>query len=342
MTSLFKLRSLNWQRFHFTKVIVTMKKVLLTGANGFIGQVLAQKLSELGVEITFLVRNNQTPSPLHNTVVLDLTDAWQINPCEGIDTVFHLAGKAHALSEIAADDAQYHAINTQGTHKLLAAAKQAGVERFIFFSSVKAVADSSLLIDEAVDTLPDTPYGLSKRAAEQLVLQGDFVPHPVIVRPCMVYGNTHKGNLPRMIKAIERGFFPPLPEVYNRRTMVHVEDVVQAALLTAQHPQACGQTYIISDGSTYSSRQLYESICHALNKHIPHWNIPLSLLNRLAKIGDDIGRLNGHRFIFDSQALDKLLGSAWYSSAKIERELNFKARYTLEQALPEIVHYLQT
>jgi nucleoside-diphosphate-sugar epimerase len=326
--------------FPLLKIIVTMKKVLLTGANGFIGQVLAQKLSALGLEIKLLVRSdavNQTG----DSVALDLTAEWTMNPCEGVDTVFHLAGKAHALSEIAADDAQYHAVNTEGTRKLLVAAKQAGVEKFIFFSSVKAVADSVLMLDESDETMPDTPYGLSKRAAEQLVLHGEYVPHPVVIRPCMVYGNTHKGNLPRMIKAIESGFFPPLPEVYNRRTMVHVEDVVQAAIVAAQHPSACGQIYIVGDGQAYSSRQIYEWICHALDKHIPHWTIPLSLLNRLAKIGDDIGRLNGHRFIFDSQALDKLLGSAWYSSAKIERELDFKASYTLEQALPEIVRYLQ-
>lgn len=318
-----------------------MKKVLLTGADGFIGQVLARELQALNIDITLLVRKPVFQST-SGQIVLDLTQEWAINPCEGIDTVFHLAGKAHALSEIAADDNQYYAVNTEGTRKLLAAAKQAGVRRFIFFSSVKAVADSSMMQDESNQGLPNTPYGLSKHAAEQLVLQGNYVPHPVVIRPCMVYGNSQKGNLPRMIKAIERGFFPPLPEVYNRRSMVHVDDVVRAAILTVEQLQACGQIYIVGDGQNYSSRQLYEAICQATDKKIPHWTIPLSLLNRLAKIGDSIGRLNGHRFLFDSQALDKLLGSACYSSAKIERDLGFKAQITLKQALPAIVHYLNT
>jgi len=317
-----------------------MKKVLLTGADGFIGQVLARKLHALGVDTTLLVRK-PVFQPTCEKIVLDLTQTWTTNPCKGIDTVFHLAGKAHALSEIAADDNQYYAVNTEGTRKLLDAAKQAGVKRFIFFSSVKAVADSSTMQDETNQALPNTPYGLSKHAAEQLVLQGNYVPHPVVIRPCMVYGNSSKGNLPRMIKAIEQGFFPPLPEVYNRRSMVHVDDVVHAAILSVEQLKACGQIYIVGDGQNYSSRQLYEWICQATDRKIPHWTIPLSLLNRLAKIGDSIGRLNGHRFLFDSQALDKLLGSACYSSAKIERDLGFKASITLKQALPEIVRYLQ-
>lgn len=317
-----------------------IKKVLLTGANGFIGQVLAKQLQEAGIEVKALVRDKSAVSNLES-VVLDLTDTWDVNPCSGVDTVFHLAGKAHALSEIAAEDDEYRLINTEGTSKLLEAAQQAGVERFVFFSSVKAVGDMAAMQDESNQTLPDTPYGQSKRAAEELVLNGGYVPHPVVIRPCMVYGNSHKGNLPRMIAAIKRGFFPPLPEVHNRRSMVHVEDLAAAAILAAQNPQAAAQTYIVSDGQSYSTRQLYEWICIALHKKPLPVAIPASLLTQLAKLGDKIGQLRGRRFMFDSDALEKLLGSAWYSSAKIESELGFKARRNLQEALPEIVRYLK-
>lgn len=317
-----------------------IKKVLLTGANGFIGQVLATQLLAAGIEVKALVRD-KTIQPELESVVLDLTCDWEINPCEGVDTVFHLAGKAHALSEIAADDKEYQLINTEGTRKLLEAAKQAGVERFVFFSSVKAVGDMAVMQDESNQTQPDTPYGQSKRAAEELVLNGGYVPHPVVIRPCMVYGNSEKGNLPRMISAIKRGFFPPLPEVHNHRSMVHVEDLARATLLAAQNPQAAGQIYIVSDGQTYSTRQLYELICSALNKRPLPVSIPISLLKGLAKIGDKIGHQRGQRFMFDSDTLEKLLGSAWYCSAKIESELGFQAKYHLKEALPEIVRYLK-
>lgn len=315
-------------------------KVLLTGANGFIGQVLAKQLLAAGIEVKALVRNNAI-NPEMESVALDLTEAWSINPCTGVDTVFHLAGKAHALSEIATDDEGYRLINTEGTRKLLEAAKQAGVTRFVFFSSVKAVGDMAAMQDESNQSLPDTPYGHSKRAAEELVLNGGYVPHPVVIRPCMVYGNSDKGNLPRMIAAIKRGFFPPLPEVNNHRSMVHVEDLARAALLAAQNSKAAGQIYIVSDGQPYSTRQLYEWICEALHKKPLPFSLPISGLNLLAKIGDIIGQLRKRRFMFDSDALDKLTGSAWYSSAKIETELGFHAKHHLQKALPEIVGYLE-
>ncbi len=315
-----------------------MKTVLLTGSSGFIGQVLLQRLQESAINVNNLVRNNHIEIP--NKIFLDLTENWLINPCEGVDTVFHLAGKAHALSEVSQDNAQYQQINTQATRKLLEAAQQAGVKRFIFFSSVKAVGDSEILQNETSQLPADTPYGQSKYAAEQLVLQGNYVLHPVVIRPCMVYGNSKKGNLPKMINAIVRGFFPPLPEVNNHRSMVHVEDIVQAALLAANTSKAAGEIYIVSDGQDYSSRQLYELICKALNKSISRFSIPLIVLNFLAKLGDIIGKLLARRFIFDSDTQQKLLGSARYSSQKIENELGFKAKYSLQQSLPEIIHYL--
>ncbi len=317
-----------------------MKKVLITGVNGFIGQVLAKQLLAAGIEVKGLVRDKAV-NPAIESIVLDLTAAWQINTCEGVDTVFHLAGKAHALSEIAADDKEYRLINTEGTRKLLEAAKQAGVERFVFFSSVKAVGDMAAMQDESNQTQADTPYGHSKRAAEELVLNGGYVRHPLVIRPCMVYGLSEKGNLPRMISAIKRGFFPPLPEVDNHRSMVHVKDLATAAILAAQNPKAAGQIYIVSDGQANSTRQLYEWICFALNKKPLPFSIPVFVLKMLAKIGDLIGKLRGRRFMFDSDALEKLLGSAWYSSAKIESELGFQAKRHLQEALPEIVRYLK-
>ncbi len=317
-----------------------MKTVLLTGSRGFIGQVLLQQLQASAIEVKNLVRDNH--EKISNPIFLDLTDNWTINPCDGVDTVFHLAGKAHALAELSQENEEYKQINTDATRKLLEAAQQAGIRRFIFFSSVKAVGDSETMQNETSELIADTAYGQSKYAAEQLVLHGGYVKHPVVIRPCMVYGNSKKGNLPKMINGISQGFFPPLPEVNNHRSMVHVNDVVQAALLAANNQKAAGQIYIVSDGQHYSSRQLYELICQALNKSVPRFNIPLIGLTILAKLGDLIGKILARRFIFDSDVKHKLLGSAYYSSAKIEQELGFKANYSLQQTLPDIVRYLNT
>ena len=317
-----------------------MKNVLITGSNGFIGSHLYRYLKKQNIAVKTL--NRHFEEDCENAMALDLAASeWMINPCEGVDTVFHLAGKAHALSEVVQDDAEYRQINTDATRRLLENAKQAGVKRFVFFSSVKAVADSDSIQDELNFKMPDTPYGISKREAEKLVLEGNYVEHPVVIRPCMVYGNTDKGNLPRMIRAIAKGFFPPLPEVHNQRSMIHVDDVIQAAFLAANDTKAAGQVYIVTDGTPYSTRQIYDWIRKALGKKTLSLTIPLVVLNLLAKSGDKIGQYRGRRFIFDSDALDKLIGSACYSSAKIEKELGFVAQRHLQQSLFEIVEYLQ-
>ena len=319
-----------------------MKRILVTGASGFIGERFCSYLQEQSTQVRILSHQHRSISS--DYFLLDLAkDSCPVELCSGIETVFHLAGKAHALAENQQDANEYFQINTEGTRKLLEAAKQAGVQKFIYFSSVKAVGDSDIQpMDESVASLADTPYGQSKYAAEQLVLHGGYVPHPVVIRPSMVYGATEKGNLPQMIKAVAKGLFPPLPETKNRRSMVYVDDVVNAAILAAECPQAAGQIYIVTERQSYSTRQLYDWIREALGKQPVDWSVPYPLLDVLAKSGDVIGALSRRRFPLDSDALQKLTGSAWYSSAKIERELGFRPQHTLRQALPDIVRYLQS
>lgn len=316
------------------------QQILVSGAHGFIGVKLIQFLLQQGFRVRTLTRNATKDKTDNHSIDLGM-DECPATLCANIDTIFHLAGKAHALAETHQDEAEYFQINTEGTRKLLEAAKQAGVQKFIYFSSVKAVGDSDIQpMDESVQAPADTPYGQSKYAAEQLVLHGGYVPHPVVIRPSMVYGNTEKGNLPRMIQAIRRGMFPPLPETHNRRSMVHVDDVVQAAILAAEKPEAAGQIYIVTDGQAYSTRQIYDWIRPVLGKSSLNASIPMGFLKLLAKSGDAIGRISGRRFPFDSDALDKLTGSAWYSSVKIQRELGFSPQHTLQSSLPDIVRYL--
>ena len=153
----------------------------------------------------------------------------------------------------------------------------------------------------------------------------------------LVYGPGNKGNLFRMISAIDRGLFPALPDLGNRRSMVHVSNVVDAAILAAINPAANGQCYIVTDARAYSTRELYEMICQGLGKRVPRRHIPVGALKALGRMGDAIGRIRGRRFLFDSDALEKLTGSAWYSSDKISCELGYRPSITFEDALPEII-----
>jgi len=311
---------------------------LVSGASGFIGQNLCQRLRERGVGIRALMRH-ECSGPWDEVLVADLADNLPDNVLRGIDIVFHLAGKAHALSETQQDEPQYHAINTVGTQRLLEECQREGVQRFVLFSSVKAMGEGGVAacLDEGADIPPETPYGRSKLAAEQLVLTGGFVPHPVVLRLSMVYGPIEKGNLPRMIHAIAKGRFPPLPELGNQRSMIHVDDVVRAAMLVAERPESAGGTYILTDGQAYSTRQMYEWICEALGRSIPAWYVPMFALRLLAMLGDGIGALRGKRFVIDSDAMEKLVGSACYSSDLIQKDLGFKPERNLHESLREIV-----
>lgn len=321
-----------------------MKRVLVTGASGFIGRELCRKLVEQGCEVRGLSSREQSVRGVEMRradVATELNSGW----FAGIDTVFHLAGKAHALSETRADEAEYLRINTDGTRRVLEAAKKSGVHRLIFFSSVKAMSNEATEkksgatkpLTETDELAPDTPYGKSKLAAERLVLHGGFVPEPVVLRPCMVYGPRAKGNVEKMIRAVQSGRFPPLPETGNKRSMIHVEDVAQAAMLAAQHEKAAGQVFIVSDAEACSTRRMYELIRRALGLSVPRWTVPLNLLGVLALVGDGIGRVRGKRYLFDSDALHKLTGTAWFSSDKIRRELAFTSKWTFTSALPEMV-----
>jgi len=313
---------------------------LITGATGFIGQGLCQQLYNRGDYIRAAIRQ-VTAGPWQDAVQLDLeTQPLPTHALDRIDTIFHLAGRAHALAETAQDKELYFRINTEGTRALLEAASRANVHRFVFFSSVKAMGEESTDQDETAFCHPETPYGESKLAAERLVLAGGYVPEPVVLRLSMVYGCSPKGNLPRMIEAIAKGRFPPLPELGNQRSMVHVDDVIQAAILASESPAAAGQTYIITDGQPISTRGLFELICEELGKPVPGWSIPVSALRGLALTGDLIGRARGRRFMFDSDALAKLTESACYSSEKIQRDLGFRPCRDLRASLPEIAAYL--
>jgi len=318
-----------------------MNQALVTGASGFIGSHLCRCLLDQGWLVRGVSRRGIAPDGVE-TVACDLANETVSEAVvSGVDVIFHLAGKAHALAETKQDTDEYFRINTWATEQLLQACKRQGVETFIYFSSVKAAGEIDAVMDESVSVDADTPYGQSKRAAEKRVLDGGFVSKPVVIRPAMVYGNTEKGNLPKMIRAVRAGRFPPLPELNNRRSMVHVDDIVQAALLAAEKPQSAGRTYIVTDGQAYSTRQIYEWICEALQKPAPGWSVPPGLLNVLARVGDGIGKVRGKRFMFDSDALQKLSGSALYSSEKIQQDLGFKAHWDLKTALPEIIRYLE-
>lgn len=322
---------------------------LVTGASGFIGKYLCEKLQEKGDAVTGIDLTPHKPAWCDTWFQVDITRPPENNPallnaCKNVDVIFHLAGKVHALAEVKSDDDEYHLINTTGTANLLKAAAQEKVRKFVFFSTVKAYGEnipnlnnSCEPISETTETVPDTPYGQSKLDAEELVLRGNYIDDVTVLRLCMVYGPGAKGNILKMIKAIKKGIPLLLPEFNNKRSMVDVRDVVKAAVLVAENPLAKRQTYIISDGNVYSTRQVIDAIYQALGKFRWPLAVPKWIFTQLAICGDIFGKIRGKRFFFDSDALNKISGSAWFSSNKIENELNFRASFSLETSLQQMI-----
>jgi UDP-glucose 4-epimerase len=279
--------------------------IFITGATGFIGQRLLSRIKDQSKRIKILSRS---PHPEYEVVVCDLaSDPVPEDVFDGVGTVFYLAGFAHDLCDASMVEHLYRALNVDASVRLAELAVASGVKHFVFVSSVKAATS-------------DGVYGQTKREAELRLLeigrQSEL--HISIVRPSLVYGAGAKGNLALMRKGIEQGWFPPLPETGNRRSMIHVDDLVQALLLVAEDERANGEIFIATDGIPHSSREIYEEICHSVGKPVPGWSVPKLIFDWLSLVSPLI-----------RYKVDKLLGDEYYSSEKLEK-LGFRAERTLK------------
>ncbi len=312
---------------------------LITGGTGFIGRRLTLHLLKNGENACRLLTRH--PQDNKHFYIADLADPPGLrSACIGIDRVFHCAGYAHAFSSLSGEDTNQHwQINLEGTRNLVEAAGQAGVKRFVFLSSVKAMAESGdTYADENFPGQPITAYGQSKRAAEDVVLAAGarYGMHVVNLRLAMVYGSGGRGNLERMGRLVRRGCFPPLPETGNHRSLVHVNDVIATICLVANDDRADGRTYIVTGPQAPSGRQLFDAMRNVLGLPECHWGVPQSALRLAACCCDRLETILKRRLPLNSEALDRLLGSAWFSSARIEKELGWRAVVSLEEGLREM------
>jgi UDP-glucose 4-epimerase len=295
-----------------------LSNILITGFTGFIGQRLVNAING---QIRVLSRKKQSN---YDTVVCDLEkELIPNNALNNIDTVYHLAGFAHDVRDALEIEGLYKKVNIDSTIRLAELAVKSGVKRFVFVSSVKAggLPIFERCASEEEQNEPDGIYGETKREAELVLLdiaeKSDM--HVSIIRSSLVYGPNVKGNLELMLSGIKKGWFLPLPETGNRRSMIHVDDLVRAILLVAKDNCANGEIFIATDGTPHSSREIYNAMCNVVGKSIPKWSVPKILFDMVSLVSPHI-----------KYKTSKLLGCECYSSSKLEA-LGFKAIKTLKE-----------
>lgn len=325
-----------------------MNRVLVTGATGFIGTHLVGALRAAGADVTALdldVSKAGDPGDGVDWVRGDIFDAGSLaRALRGVDTVIHLVAKTHDFSTVE-DEAEYHRINVIGTRRLMEACQADSVRHVIYFSSVKALAEESEgMLDETSPPRPTTAYGRTKLAAEEEVRQAGIAKgfRTTTLRLPMVYGPGNKGNVYRMIAAVDRGRFALIGRGENRRSMVYVKNVVEAAGAVARRRDLPGDVYLVTDGTDYTVRELYEAIARGLGRRPLPFGIPLFAAGLLARIGDVGERITGRSLPFNSGALAKLTGDLRFSSERIRREAGFAPVHRLQEAIDETIRWYRS
>jgi nucleoside-diphosphate-sugar epimerase len=298
-----------------------VERYLITGSTGFVGRRLLGLLNTSKCKIKLLARQLD---PNYETIVCNLgKDKIPLSALESVDTVFHLAGFTHDVRGSSDVKWLYQSVNVDATVELAELSSQSGVKNFVFVSSVKAGGGSipAKCMSEVDQGEPEGIYGKTKREAELRLLEigRKSSMHVSIIRPSLVYGPNVKGNLKSMLLGIEKGWFPPLPEIGNKRSMIHVDDLVRAIMLVANDYRANGEIFIATDGKYYSSRQIYEAMCSVLGRSSPRWSVPRFLFDVIASVSPRI-----------KYKVNKLLGDECYSSEKLE-SIGFSAQRTLQE-----------
>jgi len=249
---------------------------LVTGATGFVGRALVPHLRAIGHEVTAWPRSGifdlaGTPT--------DTTSTKWIAQLRGVDTVVHLAGLAHQQRGTQARE-NYFRLNRDGTLRLAAAARAAGVKRFIFLSSVKVFGEGGAAIyNELSQPTPRDAYAESKWQAEQLLTERFAqTMELVILRPPMVYGRAAKANFANLMRLAQLPIPLPFAGIDNRRALIGLDNLIDLIALCLTSPDAAGKTLLCADAKLYSLPDIITAIRHALNRDSHLFRLPKPVL----------------------------------------------------------------
>ncbi len=263
--------------------------VLVTGATGFVGQALIVSLHKLGIT-KIVCTSRERRIPKHKNISFfqcDEANDWR-DALTGCEVVVHLAARVHVMVDRAADPLEeFRRVNVQGTLSLARQAAAAGVQRFVFVSSIKVNGEVTQLghpfmADDA--PAPLDAYGVSKMEAEQGLreIAGQSGMEVVIIRPPLIYGPGVKANFATMMRWLKRGVPLPLRTIHNQRSLVGLDNFVDLLVTCLMHPAAANQTFLVSDGEDVSSTELLCRMGQALGHPARLVPVPVSWLKLAA------------------------------------------------------------
>lgn len=276
-------------------------KITITGATGFVGQNLSKYLEDNGYFVKKLSLRNPN---------------WILN--KSAEVIIHLAGKAHDTANTSADD-EYFKVNTDLTIKLFEDFLNSEIRDFIYFSSVKATADTiEGILDENHTSDPKTPYGKSKLEAENYLLSKALPSgkRVFIIRPCMIHGSGNKGNLNLLYKIVEKGIPWPLADFENLRSFLSIDNLNFLIERIVSEKSIKSGIYNFSDDQALSTNDLVKIMANTSGKKERLLKIPKNLISFVAKTGDRL------KLPLNSERLKKLTENYIVSNLKIKTALN--------------------
>jgi len=323
-----------------------MKKVLITGASGFIGNFLVDEAQKRGYEIYAAVRQTSNLKHLKTKnvriVEFDFSDVNRLNPTVSalprFDYVIHNAGVTKSLNKNT-----YFEVNHGNTGRLIyALLKQGKVpDKFLLMSSLAAFGpgdkESERPILSTSTPRPVTTYGESKLSAEKLLFEQTLMPY-IIIRPTAVYGPGEK-NIFEAIKLINRGINLQIAVRNQCLTFIYVKDLARL-VFDAIESSCTNKAYFATDGNLYSNRDLGQVVSHRLNKKAVYVALPIWLTKILAALTELLCRMSNKVPALNVEKVNELSACNWRCDiAPLWSDLKFKSEYNLETGMNETIDW---